>query len=80
MPAPKRQQGEARSKHDEAVDDYIASLEGRADANDQRIADLEAALRPFAAAYLAMQATGQAIGARHCDVQDFARAAELVKD
>ena len=27
MPAPKRQQGQSMSSHDEAIDNYIASLE-----------------------------------------------------
>lgn len=31
MPAPKRQQGQSISKHDEAIDDYIASLEAQVD-------------------------------------------------
>jgi hypothetical protein len=31
MPAPKRQQGMSISKHDEAMDDYIASLEASVD-------------------------------------------------
>jgi hypothetical protein len=46
----------------------------------EEIARLKAALRPFAAVYRTMKATDQAMGARHCDVKHFARAAELVPE
>jgi hypothetical protein len=42
------------------------------------IKEREAALRPFAEAYRTMKETGQAIGARHCAVEDFQRAHELI--
>lgn len=51
-----------------------------AEALRKRVAELEEALRPFAAAYREMQATGQSMGCRHCDVKYFERAAELMKD
>lgn len=51
MPAPKRQQGQSISKHDEAIDDYIASLEASLDSTRLEVDELRAALRPFADAH-----------------------------
>jgi len=56
---------------------------------DKRIAELEAALRPFAKSYRVLKAAGlprivgagaRIVGAGGCTMQDFARAAKLVKD